>query len=174
MQFYKINIDTNKPITQRIAVPQDCDKYGLVISATRGEGKPIHNLSCTIIDCDNTVTPAKTLDDGSQLFVMSSIGNTSRNVAVQINAAPIVIAGGSYTNDTNRVKLYKHPLPIPAGIYYKDELDICGLYSSTAKSNMMNVVSLSSDTQLDDTNVDNMYVYWGDRHIDFFNKTNPA
>ena len=90
MQIYKINVDTNKPITQRIAVPQDCDKYGLVVSATTN-GHATKNLSCTIYDGDNTLTPSKTLDDGSLLFVMSSIGNTSRAVKVKLEAKPLLI-----------------------------------------------------------------------------------
>lgn len=92
MKIYKLDIDTDKPITQRIAVPKDCDKYGLVVNAITN-GHTTKNLSCTITDGDETITPVKTLDDGSLLFVMSSIGNTSRNIKVAVSATPTKYEG---------------------------------------------------------------------------------
>ena len=90
MKIYKIDIDTNKPITQRIAVPQDCDKYGLVVKSTTN-GHATRNLSCTIYDGDIARQPDKTLADGSQLFIMSSIDNTSRGIKVAVSATPAVL-----------------------------------------------------------------------------------
>ena len=92
MKIYNLDIETSEPITQRIAVPKDCDKYGLVVSSTTN-GHATKNLSCTIYDGDETLTPSKTLDDGSQLFIMSSIGNSSRNIKVSVSATPTKYEG---------------------------------------------------------------------------------
>lgn len=125
MKIYKLDIDTSKPITQRRAIPQDADKYGLVVSANNGK-HPIHNLSCTIFDGDETLTPSKTLDDGSLLFVMSSTNSGSRAVKVKLAAKPLLIEGATLSGGAWDIVSYD--LAIPAGTYYRDELDLMGYY----------------------------------------------
>ena len=125
MKIYKLDIDTSKPITQRLAIPQDADKYGLVVSANNGV-HPIHNLSCTIYDGDNTLTPSKTLNDGSLLFVMSSTDSGSRAVKVKIEAKPLLIEGATLSGGAWDIVEYN--ITIPAGTYYRDELDLMGYY----------------------------------------------
>ena len=120
MKIYNLDIETSEPITQRIAVPKDCDKYGLAVKITTN-GHPTRNLSCTIIDGGETLTPVKTLEDGSLLFVMSSIGNSSRNIKVAVSATPTKYEGTVVTQ-----KIYIYNINLSAGTYYRDELNLFG------------------------------------------------
>lgn len=125
MKIYKLDIDTSKPITQRLAIPQNCDKFGLVVSSTTN-GHPTRNLSCAIYDGDETLTPSKTLDDGSLLFVMSSTDSGSRAVRVKLEAKPLLIEGTTLSGGA--WDFVSYDLAIPAGTYYRDELDLMGYY----------------------------------------------
>ena len=126
MKLYTLNIDTDKPITQRLAIPKDVSEYGIVVKSTTN-GHPTRNATATIYDGNTTITPTRTLEDGSQLFVMSSIGSASRTVKVGVTATPSVLAeGGTFENDTDRVKIQTINLPFSVGTYWKDEVDLFG------------------------------------------------
>ena len=126
MKLYTLNIDTDKPITQRLAIPQDASEYGIVVKSTTN-GHPTRNATATIYDGNTTITPTRTLEDGSFLFVMSSIGSASRTVKVAVTATPsVLVEGGTFENDTNRLKLQNINLPFSVGTYWKDEVDVCG------------------------------------------------
>ena len=171
MKIYKLDIDTSKPITQTLAIPQDAEQYGIAVKVLK-DGQIQVSASVTIDDGGTTLTPAKTLEDGSQLFVLSSVDSGSRDVKVNVQVNPLVIPGATLTIPA--WDIVEYDFTIPAGTYPQDEIDIAGYKTGARIMENSDVwVELKTPADWQDTNVDAMILLGKDGKVgqNFYNKT---
>jgi len=159
MKIYNLSIDTAKPITQKIVVPRDTEKYGIAVTVNK-DGEKMDNISCSIDDNGNTITPSKTLSDGASLFVMSSIGSVSRAIEINASTNPLEFEGETKTAHSPIPGLtvsVSWKIKIPAGTYAREDLNLFSLLDSVLPQQIVSGKQYMFNTKLNDGDKSNAY-----------------
>lgn len=81
MKIYKLDIDASKPTRQMLCVPIKT-KYGLDVKPDIGRHNT-NDLTCVIIDGDQTISPKRKDEDGTFFFEMP-LGNEERDRQISV------------------------------------------------------------------------------------------